>query len=178
MSSKSKSADSAGAPNKGGKEAKSSRTSKPVPIQVVLEHGRNRHLSWIFFCVAIGLLFLSKLGTIGQAIGALLLLLALTQCMAAAKTFLHKPGSFNVTESEISVPTGLCSGKQLSLSQKQLEHAFFLRRAVPWNKAGPILVIEAEGIAYSFPRDWFASDSDQRRVAAALHHRLQSEASA
>ena len=117
-----------------------------------------------------------KLGSIGQVIGALLLVLALTQCIAAIKTFMHKPGTFSVTESEIVLPTGLCSGEQLELSQSQLEHAFFLRRAVPWNKAGPILVVEAEGKAYTYPRDWFASDSDQRRVAVALNHRLQTEA--
>jgi hypothetical protein len=121
------------------------------------------------------MLFVLKLGSIGQGLGVLLLAIAVLQGISALRTLQHKPGTFEVSEDKISVPTGLCKGKQLSLSESQLEHAFFLRRAVPWSKAGPILVIEAEGKAYTYPRDWFASDSDQRRVAMALNHRLQNK---
>lgn len=157
------------------KKAVEGHTGKPLPVQVVLEHGRGRHLGWIGFCGVVGLLFVLKLGSIGQGVGAILLLIALLQTISAVRTLLHKPGTFEVSEDKISVPTGLCKGEHLTLSDTQLEHAFFLRRAVPWSKAGPILVIEAEGKAYTFPRDWFASDSDQRRVAMALNHRLQNK---
>ncbi len=151
------------------------KSAKALPIEIELEHGRGRHIGWIAFGAVLGTLFVLMLGSIGQYVGGLLLLIALLQAVSAARTFMHKPGTFHVTEDEISVPTGLCSGQQVSLTSSQLQHAFFLRRAVPWSKAGPILVVEAEGKAYSYPRDWFASDSDQRRVATALHHRLASK---
>jgi hypothetical protein len=182
MSSKSKPSDTPAGPKSAGraalgaaKKAVEGNKGKPLPVQVVLEHGRSRHLGWIAFCGVVGLLFVLKLGSIGQGVGALLLLIALLQTISAVRTLLHKPGTFEVSEDKISVPTGLCKGEHLTLSETQLEHAFFLRRAVPWSKAGPILVIEAEGKAYTFPRDWFASDSDQRRVAMALNHRIQNK---
>lgn len=179
MSSKRKPTDAAEkdpAASPPGKKAP--RSAKPLPIQVVLEHGRSRHIGWIAFCGVLGVLFVLKLGSIGQVVGGLLLLAALMQGVSVIRTLMHKPGTFQVTESVISLPKGLCRGEHLELTESQLEHAFFLRRAVPWSKAGPILVIEAEGKAYSYPRDWFASDSDQRRVAMALNHRLQNKSAA
>lgn len=173
MSSKANSPDSK-APTKAESKPSSKAESKPIPIEVVLEHGRTRHLGWVGFGLVAGVLFVWKLGLIGQFIGAGLLLAALLQGSEAIRTFLHKPGTFHVTSDTIELPTGLCRGQQLSLSSEQLEHAFFLRRAVPWTQAGPVLVVEAAGKAYTFPRDWFASDSDQRRVAVALNHRLRS----
>lgn len=46
--------------------------------------------------------------------------------------------------------------------------AYFLRRSVPWNQAAPVLVVELGAKAMLFPRDWFASEADQRHVIHAL----------
>ncbi len=161
--------------DRAAKKAAESRFAQPLPIEVVLEHGRSRHIGWIVFCGVVGVIMVLKLGALGQGLGGILLVIGLLQTLSAIRTLQHKPGTFKVSQSDISLPTGLCKGEQLTISEEQLEHAFFLRRAVPWSKAGPILVIEAAGKAYTYPRDWFASDSDQRRVAMALNHRLQNK---
>lgn len=147
--------------------------SQLLPLEVVLEHGRSRHLSWVAFGVVAGLLFVLKLGVLGQYVGAALLLLAMFQGAAAIRTYRHEPGTFLVSTEAIQVPTGLCKGTPMALKPGQLQQAYFLRRAVPWTQAGPLLVIEAQDKAYFFPRDWFGSDSEQRRVAMALNQRLQ-----
>ena len=45
---------------------------------------------------------------------------------------------------------------------------YFLRRSVPWNRAAPVLVVELGERRSLFPRDWFASEADQRHVVHAL----------
>ena len=45
---------------------------------------------------------------------------------------------------------------------------YFLRRSVPWNRSAPVLVVELGPKAMAFPRDWFASEADQRRIVHAL----------
>jgi hypothetical protein len=45
---------------------------------------------------------------------------------------------------------------------------YFLRRSVPWNRSAPVLVIELGPKAMAFPRDWFASEADQRHIIHAL----------
>ena len=160
--------------------AKSTRTTKsgeelvPKKLHIVMENNRNQLLGGLAIRIVIAGLCLVKLGTIGQIIGAAVALSAIFKVLKVYQTVVNQPGTFQVSDSEIVVPTGLCSGQSLSLKDTQLQHAFFIRKAVPWTQAGPILVIEAEDKAYSFPRDWFASDSDQLRVARALHQRIAS----
>jgi hypothetical protein len=45
---------------------------------------------------------------------------------------------------------------------------YFLRRSVPWNRSAPVLVVELGKRAMAFPRDWFATEADQRRIVHAL----------
>lgn len=144
----------------------------PKKLHIVMENNRSQLLGGLAIRLVIAGLCLVKLGTIGQIIGLAVAVSAVFKALRVYRTFVNKPGTFRVSESEIIVPTGLCSGQTLSLEGKQLQHAFFIRNAVPWTQAGPILVIEADDEAYSFPRDWFASDSDQLRVARALHQRI------
>ena len=59
-----------------------------------------------------------------------------------------------------------------ALSFGDVTHAFFLRRAVPWTQAGPILIVEVGEAIFSYPRDWFASESEQRRILEAINRRL------
>ncbi len=119
-----------------------------------------------------GGLCLSFLGTIGQGIGIFLLLIAGFQGYKAVRTFIHAPGTFSFSEGTIQLPTSLCSGETLSLQPSDIQHAFFVRRVIPWTQAGPILVVEAKDQSYWYPRDWFESDSDQLRVARAMNKQI------
>jgi hypothetical protein len=56
----------------------------------------------------------------------------------------------------------------LKLTPKDVTAVYFLRRSVPWNKSSPVLVIELGDKALAYPRDWFASEADQRHVVHAL----------
>lgn len=147
----------------------SARANESRALEVTLEHGRSRHIGWAAFGLVAGAALLLKLGTIGQFLGAVLIASALFQLYKATMTFVHPPGTFKVGPEHIVIPTGLCRGRDLVLQPSDLQHAYLLRRAVPWTIAGPLLVIESGGKSFGFPRDWFASDSDQRRVERALN---------
>jgi hypothetical protein len=54
--------------------------------------------------------------------------------------------------------------------------SYFLRRSVPWNRASPELVVELGDKAMAIPRDWFATEADQRHVVHALLAHLRSDA--
>jgi hypothetical protein len=58
------------------------------------------------------------------------------------------------------------------LTVADLRHAYLLRRAVPWAVSGPVLIVEAKEQTWSYPRDWFGSESEQRRVLLALNRKL------
>jgi hypothetical protein len=42
---------------------------------------------------------------------------------------------------------------------------------VPWTRAAPVLVIESKDRAFTYPRDWFITEADQRRIVRELHAR-------
>ena len=65
-------------------------------------------------------------------------------------------------------------GGTTELKPSEVEQAYFLRRSVPLFHAVPVLVIDLGDDALLFPRDWFASDADQERMASALRSRLPS----
>ena len=148
------------------------------PIAITLLHGRGRHLGWVLVGGIAGGALLLRFGTIGQIIGAVLMAIALQQAYRLVQTIRNQPGTFRVDGDDVQLPTGLCAGPELKLSRKQIDHVFFLRRSVPWTQAGPLLIVETQGKTYSFPRDWFSSDSDQRRVETALNRELRRNAAA
>jgi hypothetical protein len=148
--------------------SKSDAARRPRPIEVTLVHARAVDLVWTCASGALGILLLLSLGHLGQIVGLVLLVLGLLHAWRASKTFRYPAGTFRVGPDRLEIPTGLCAGDPLELGENDLQHAYLLRRAVPFTKASPLLVVEARGRAYAFPRDWFASDSDQRRVARAL----------
>jgi hypothetical protein len=109
---------------------------------------------------------------VGKAIGVVLSLASLLAVRAFALTLLHPPGRIRVGQSDVSLPRGVCRTRPLELPIDRVRYAYFLRRVVPWTRTGPLLIVETETTTLRYPRDWFASDSDQQRVAAALNHRL------
>jgi hypothetical protein len=159
-----------------GSERRAARKSRGTAddrvVTVAFENGRWRRAGWAGFGLVLGVLLIWQLGVVGQVLGALLLALGGWNAFRFVQTLRHPAGEIAVTEQELRLPHGLCSGGHTVVDPATVEHAYFLRRAVPWAIAGPILVIEAAGKTYSFPRDWFATDADQRRIAHALNRRL------
>lgn len=142
-------------------------------VEVQLEHGRWRHFGWAALGVAVGALLLWKLGALGKGLGIAALGLAAYNLYRFAGTLRFPAGRIRVAEGGVDLPDGLCRGKAHHFAMADVRHAFFLRRAVPWSQAGPVLVVEAGEQVFVYPRDWFASDSDQRRVARAIHRHLE-----
>jgi hypothetical protein len=145
-------------------------------IEVPLVHARWRHLGWALFGLIAGLLLVLKLGAVGQVIGAILLAVALRQSYLFGRTLLYDSGSIVVEPEQVVLPRGLCRGKPVTVPIAEVKHAFFLRRAVPWTRTAPLLIIEAGGRVHVYPRDWFLSEGDQVRIVRTIRHHLGQEA--
>jgi hypothetical protein len=141
------------------------RTSPPTAIQ--LEVSRQRSLGWTVFGLVVGALLIWKLGTVGVWGGVVLVLMGVYHAWNLAQTLLYPPGTIVVSEREVSLPRGLCVPRPVKVKPQDITAAYFLRRSVPWNTASPVLIIELGDKAMAFPRDWFASEADQRHV---IHH--------
>lgn len=137
-------------------------------VTVYLASDRSRRLSWMIGGGVIGALLLWKFGTVAAGVGALLLAIGLYHTWFFVQTLMHEPGAVVVDAAHVALPRGLCRGEPEKVASSTLGAAYFLRRAVPWNRSAPVLVIEAGDRAYVFPRDWFASEADQRRIMHAL----------
>jgi hypothetical protein len=162
-------------PDRGkGRQGKGTRkrTNASEPASAPLHHARWRHLSWAVALIALGIVLIVKVGAVGKAIGLVALLFALREGWLFACTLLYPPGQIEVDADHVTLPRGLCRPNPVTLPVTQVQHAFFLRRTVPWTTTGPVLVVETELETFSYPRDWFATDSDQRRIVTALNHRL------
>ncbi|HEU5055188.1 MAG TPA: hypothetical protein VFU21_01625 [Kofleriaceae bacterium] len=152
--------------------AAAARQESESEFQISLEHGRWRHFSWLAVGSGLGIFLVWKLGTVGKGLGVVLLVLGAVNLVRFARTLLRPAGSIAVSEDSVKLPDGLCRADAHTIEYRGIRHAFFLRRAVPWTRTGPILVIETDRGVFSYPRDWFATDSDQRRIAHAIHRRL------
>ena len=84
------------------------------------------------------------------------------------QTFRHPAGTVVVAGDDVELPRGLCRGAPAKLRKADVTAVYFLRRSVPWTQAAPVLVVEAHGRAFVYPRDWFGSESDQRRIVDEL----------
>jgi hypothetical protein len=184
-----------------GQNAKRRSERKP-PVEnscrVQLESGRWRHFGWGAFCIVAGALLVWKLGTVGKWVGVVLILISGFSVKNFVTTLLRPAGRIEVDAEQVVLPRGLCRGED-TVPIADVKHAFFLRRAIPWTRAGPVLVIEVirsrfteekrgnpyrhpaetedDQRIYAYPRDWFATgprgDADQKRVAAVLNRRLE-----
>jgi hypothetical protein len=153
-------------------DAKAGRRPADGPFEVELVHARRSHLSWMLICLVLGALLLWKLAIIGKILGVVFLVVAVLAARRLLRTLLNEPGIICVDREQLILPLGLCRGSSREFSFADVRHAFFLRRAVPWTRAGPILIVEADDAIFSYPRDWFASEADQRSVLEAINERL------
>jgi hypothetical protein len=147
-------------------------------VEVTFETGRWRRAGWAAFGVVAGVLLIWRMAAVAKGVGVALILLGLYNAVRFVITLIRPAGTILVTAEEVRLSRALCSTGDLALAADRIAHAYFLRRAVPWAKTGPVLVIETAAAAgapretFLFPRDWFASDADQRRIARALNRRL------
>jgi len=154
------------------KDAKEARRAEAEVVEIELEMSRQRLIAWTVFGVIVGLLLIFKLGTVGVWVGFLLVGLGLFRAWQLIQTFLYPPGTIVVSDREVSLPRGLCLPRPLKVPPSDVTAVYFLRRSVPWNRSAPVLVVELGARAMAFPRDWFASEADQRHVIHALLRRL------
>ena len=129
---------------------------------------RQRWIAWAIGGIVGGALLVLKLGTVGVWAGYVLIAIGLFRAYQLVMSFVHPAGKFIVTSKQITIPRGAYRGNPLVLEPSALSAVYFLRRSVPWNRSAPVLVIEIGDKAMAFPRDWFASEADQRHVVHAL----------
>ena len=146
-------------------KARASRPSEPTAIE--LEVSRQRSLGWTVFGLIVGGLLIWKLGTVGVWGGVVLVAMGVYHAWNLAQTLLYPPGTIIVSDREVTLPRGLCVPRPVVVKPQDITAAYFLRRSVPWNHASPVLIVELGPKAMAFPRDWFASEADQRHV---IHH--------
>jgi len=120
------------------------------------------------FGLVVGSLLIWKLGTVGVWVGVVLVVVGLFRAWELAQTFLYPPGTIEVTDAHVVLPRGLCMPRPVKVAPADVTAVYFLRRSVPWNKSAPVLVVELGDRAMAYPRDWFASEADQRHVIHAL----------
>jgi hypothetical protein len=142
-------------------------------VKVDFEVYRGAWIGWLVIGAVLGGLMVAKLGTLGQYLGGILIVLAIWNGFKLAMSLLHKPGTIEVTAERVVLPRGLCRGNPLVLAPGDVTAAYFLRNSVPWNRSAPLLIIEANQIAHAFPRDWFSSEADQRRIISAVVARTE-----
>ena len=169
--------DAAAVESAGGEVVKVKTRSKAKlkpseALEIQLEHARWRHFGWMMFGAIAGTLLIWKLGIVGKMLGVVLAIIAGLAAYNFVRTLLNAAGRILIDGDSISLPLGLCRGKHHSDELDNIKHAYFLRRAVPWTRAGPVLVIETGDRSFTYPRDWFASESDQRRIARRVNTHL------
>lgn len=146
-------------------------------LEIDLEHMRYRHLSWMGMGLVVGSLLVWKLGTVGVWVGVVLMVVGAIATYSFVRTLMFPPGTIAIDDGGVQLPHGLCKGPPATFKLAEIAHAYLLRRAVPWTRAAPVLVIEAGGRAFSYPRDWFLTEADQRRIVRDLNARGAGRAS-
>lgn len=141
-------------------------------LEVELAHARWRHFAWAMLGCALGMFFLTGFGPAGAFIGVLLLVGGLMAARSFIRTLVYPAGTISLRDQDIVLPPAICAAMRVTVPLGEVRHAYFLRRALPWTTSGPVLILETQRGVFHYPRDWFAADSDQRRLASTLNRRL------
>jgi hypothetical protein len=137
-------------------------------VEISLKHARGHHLRWVVLGVVLGGLCVTQLGTLGQMAGVVLLALAAWAAFRVIQTLRHPAGTIVVEGDKVVLPRGLCLGDPIETTRAAVTASYLLRKSVAWHQAAPVLVVETAGKVIAYPRDWFAGESDQRRILDAL----------
>jgi hypothetical protein len=137
-------------------------------VSIDLEASRQRQISWAVGGTLIGALLVLKMGTVAVWGGYVLIAIGLFRAYELVRSFRNPAGTILVSDREVVLPRGLHDAKPLKVATSEITAVYFLRRSVPWNRSSPVLVVELGERALAFPRDWFASEADQRHVVHAL----------
>src|SRR5450432_1200037 len=139
-------------------------------VEVELEASRQRLISWTVFGIVFGTLLVWKLGTVAVWAGWVLIALGLFRGYQLALSFIHPAGTIVVSEKHVVLPRKLHRPNPFDVKPSEVTAVYFLRRSVPLYHAAPVLVVELGSRAILYPRDWFATEADQRHVVHALRH--------
>jgi hypothetical protein len=154
------------------KEERGDEEKRETTLEVELAAARWRHFGWGALGIAVGLVMIARMGGFWAVPGALLVLAGAVAGRSFVMTLLHAPGTIAVREGEVVLPEQICSAQAMTVPLADLRHAYLLRRNLPWNHTGPVLVVETRRGVFQYPRDWFAGEGDQRRVWTTLNRRL------
>jgi hypothetical protein len=142
------------------------------PVVVPLANSRWRHLVWAVVGLAAGALFFLAFGPLGKVFGLAFAAGGALAGRSFVRTLVQDAGAIRLGPSQIELPLAPCAGTAAPVPLAEVRHAYLLRRATPFFVAGPLLVVETARGAYTYPRDWFHTDADQRRLAAHINRRL------
>lgn len=137
-------------------------------MEIELEVSRQRWVTWTVGGILGGLLLVAKLGTVGVWVGYVLIALGLYRAYQLVMSLSYPAGKFVISEKKVSLPRGAYRPRPIEVEPAAVTASYFLRRSVPWNRSAPVLVIELGDKALAYPRDWFASEADQRHIIHAL----------
>jgi hypothetical protein len=154
-------------------DAKPDKDKRDEAVEVALTHARWKNLVWGAFGIGLGVFLVVNMSSIGWVLAAIVWSSTYPNVKAFVQTFLSPPGKIVIAGEQMLLPTGLCAGDPTPVPLGDLKHAYLLRRAIPWNTSGPVLVIETRRGVFEYPRDWFSLDGDQRLVSAALNRRRE-----
>ncbi len=120
------------------------------------------------FGLIVGAVLIWQFGAVAVWGGIVLVVVGSFGAWEAAVSYLRPAGSIIVSEHEVVLPRGLHMTKPVTAPPGAVTAVYFLRKSVPWNRASPILIVEIGGRAMAFPREWFASEADQKHIVHAL----------
>ena len=147
-------------------------TAEPEgPVRVELVHARWTHFLWFVSWAILAGFLAWKFGDVGKILGVMVGYFGVTALWEFAKTLLHAPGRIVVDE-EVVLTSRLCSGREVKMPLADVRHAYLLRRYLPTNTAGPLLVVETKRGAFEYPRNWFATELEQRSIVTTVNRRL------
>ncbi len=173
-STRSKSA-SATSPADGAETAETRSAPGDAPggaVEVELESSRQRLISWTVFGIVFGAVLVWKLGTVAVWAGWVLIALGLFRGYQLVLSLIYPPGTIVVSDERVVLPRRIHRPNPVEVPRAEVTAVYFLRRSVPLYHAAPVLVVELGARALLFPRDWFATEADQRHVVHALLHHL------
>lgn len=142
------------------------------PVELEFCPARGKHVGWLAVALLLGALFVFGLGGFGTLVGGALLLWGGYHGYQLANKTLRTPQVIRISKKEVRLPRHAFGDDAILAAADEVKHAFFLRRAVPLFHAPPVLVVDLGDETILYPRDWFPSDGDQERCAAALRANL------